>query len=287
MPAPRPHASPASAYKGSMSRAPHGEQAQTNQDAAERQYGTGSVFEKRQRLVWPVARPQPAGHPQARPDPHPGRRDGLTRKMAEARLRKLMSEVRATPAYERMTVEEAGERLIQQLVTRGRKASTTVGIPELPPRPRRALLRREARSRRSRRTDVEEFIAGLPRQRSVDQEHAQLPRLPAQRLRLRAAQGLGRCEPVQGGREARGRRRGTRTSASSIRPSSTRCWPRRPVRAAAERLGRRASERRVKAPARRRADAVEGDRGRAGGRASRRRSTSTASTSTTRARTTR
>ena len=32
-----------------------------------------------------------------------------------------------TPVYERMTVEEAGERLIQHLVTRGRKASTTVG----------------------------------------------------------------------------------------------------------------------------------------------------------------
>ena len=57
----------------------------------------------------------------------PGSRDGLTRKMAEARLRKLMSEVTVMPLYERMTVEEAGERLIQHLITKGRKPSTTAG----------------------------------------------------------------------------------------------------------------------------------------------------------------
>jgi hypothetical protein len=47
--------------------------------------------------------------------------------MAEARLRKLMAEVTVTPVYERMTVEEAGERLIKHLVTRGRKPSNTIG----------------------------------------------------------------------------------------------------------------------------------------------------------------
>ena len=36
------------------------------------------------RLVWPVARPEPDGHAQARTDRTPGSRDGLTRKMAEA-----------------------------------------------------------------------------------------------------------------------------------------------------------------------------------------------------------
>ena len=95
--------------------------------AGKRQYGTGSVFEKRNAWYgqWRVR-----GRTVTRklgPIRAPGGRDGLTRKMAEARLRKLMSEVTVTPVYERMTVEEAGERLIQHLVTRGRKTSTTVG----------------------------------------------------------------------------------------------------------------------------------------------------------------
>ena len=47
--------------------------------------------------------------------------------MAEARLRKLMAEVTVTPLFERMTIEEAGARLIKHLVSKGRKASTTVG----------------------------------------------------------------------------------------------------------------------------------------------------------------
>lgn len=57
----------------------------------------------------------------------PGSRDGLTRTMAEARLRKLMSEATLPPVAERVTVAEAGERLIRQLTTRGRKVSTTAG----------------------------------------------------------------------------------------------------------------------------------------------------------------
>ncbi len=47
--------------------------------------------------------------------------------MAEARLRKLMSEATLPPVAERVTVAEAGERLIRQLTTRGRKVSTTAG----------------------------------------------------------------------------------------------------------------------------------------------------------------
>jgi integrase len=46
--------------------------------------------------------------------------------MAEARLRKAMSELTVAPIYERMTVEETGRRLIQHLVMKGRKPSTTV-----------------------------------------------------------------------------------------------------------------------------------------------------------------
>ncbi len=95
--------------------------------AGKRQYGTGSVFEKRNAWYgqWRVRNRTVTR--KLGPIRTPGGRDGLTRKMAEARLRKLMSEVTVTPVYERMTIEEAGARLIQHLVTRGRKASTTVG----------------------------------------------------------------------------------------------------------------------------------------------------------------
>jgi integrase len=95
--------------------------------AAKRRYGTGSIFEKRNAWYgqWRVRNRTITR--KLGPIRTPGSRDGLTRKMAEARLRKLMSEVTVAPLYERMTIEEAGERLIQQLVTKGRKASTTVG----------------------------------------------------------------------------------------------------------------------------------------------------------------
>ena len=94
---------------------------------AKRRYGTGSIFEKRNAWYgqWRVRNRTVTR--KLGPIRTPGSRDGLTRKMAEARLRKLMSEVTVTPLYERMTVEEAAERLIQHLVTKGRKASTTVG----------------------------------------------------------------------------------------------------------------------------------------------------------------
>lgn len=55
----------------------------------------------------------------------PGTREGLTRKMAEARLRDLMTATAAiTPLSERVTVGEAGESLIRQLTADGRKTST-------------------------------------------------------------------------------------------------------------------------------------------------------------------
>lgn len=92
-----------------------------------RQYGTGSIFVKRNAWYgkWRVRDRQVMR--KLGPIRQPGTRDGLTRKMAEARLRKLMAEVTVTPLFERMTIEEVGERLIQQLVTKGRKVSTTVG----------------------------------------------------------------------------------------------------------------------------------------------------------------
>jgi len=76
-----------------------------------------------------------------------------------------------------MTVEDVGERLIQHLVDSGPEAIDHRRLPELPPRPRRALLRREADRRTSRKEDIEEFITVVPRQRPVDQSNPQLPRL--------------------------------------------------------------------------------------------------------------
>ena len=95
--------------------------------AAKRRYGTGSIFEKRNAWYgqWRVRNRTITR--KLGPIRTPGSRDGLTRKMAEARLRKLMAEVTVMPLFERMTIEEAGARLIQQLVTKGRKPSTTAG----------------------------------------------------------------------------------------------------------------------------------------------------------------
>ena len=53
----------------------------------------------------------------------PGTRKGLTRTMAEAKLRQLMAEV-ATPIAERVTVEDAGRRHLAHLEAMGRKPST-------------------------------------------------------------------------------------------------------------------------------------------------------------------
>jgi integrase len=94
---------------------------------AKRQYGTGSIFEKRNAWYgkWRVRNRQVTR--KLGPIRKPGTREGLTRKMAEARLRKLMAEVTVAQPLERTTVEEAGARLIKQLITKGRKASTTAG----------------------------------------------------------------------------------------------------------------------------------------------------------------
>ena len=53
----------------------------------------------------------------------PGSRDGLTKREAEAVLRRMMSEV-AAPADERLTMAEAGEHLIEKMEIKGRKPTT-------------------------------------------------------------------------------------------------------------------------------------------------------------------
>lgn len=54
-----------------------------------------------------------------------GARDGLTRRHAEVRLRKLIDELERTPVVvERLTVDEVGHRYVQHLTALGRRRST-------------------------------------------------------------------------------------------------------------------------------------------------------------------
>jgi integrase len=87
---------------------------------ARRSYGTGSLFARGNKWVgqWRVG-----GRLVKRtlgPKREPGSREGLTRKMAEAELRRHM----ATPATQGIVIAEAGERLVRSLEAQGRKAST-------------------------------------------------------------------------------------------------------------------------------------------------------------------
>ena len=104
--------------------------AQTKKDvmSTRRSYGTGSVSQRGdqwygrwhadgrrlQRKLGPV-----------RP---PGSRDGLTKRQAEARLRRIIEDTAAAPVvHERVTIEQAGQRLLVTLETLGRKRSTMHG----------------------------------------------------------------------------------------------------------------------------------------------------------------
>ena len=91
-----------------------------------RNYGTGNLRARRDRGAWygqwwvgdrRVQRKLGAIR-------QPGSREGLTRKQAEAELRRLMQEVREVPAGERLTLSEVGERLLLHLDAIGRKPTT-------------------------------------------------------------------------------------------------------------------------------------------------------------------
>jgi integrase len=93
-----------------------------------RSYGTGSIVERSGSYYgqWRVN-----GQLVKRklgPTRRPGTRDGLTRAQAEARLRRFIEDLgAAAPVLERVTVEQAGRRLIAHLATLGRKRSTLQG----------------------------------------------------------------------------------------------------------------------------------------------------------------
>jgi integrase len=96
------------------------------------------------------------------PTRKPGTRDGLTKPQAEAVLRKLMTEITAPPVTERVTIADAGARLLNHLETMGRKPSTLRTyrsnldnqiVPRIGDRP----------IARVRRDDVEQFVADCVR----------------------------------------------------------------------------------------------------------------------------
>jgi integrase len=101
-----------------------------NAAVPKRSYGSGSLYARadmRGRETW-YAKVRVDGRQVKKaigPKREPGDRDGLTRRQAEARLRKLLDELAAAPrVVERMTLELAGQRYLTHLAALGRRRST-------------------------------------------------------------------------------------------------------------------------------------------------------------------
>jgi integrase len=92
--------------------------------SARRSYGTGSLFESRGAWYgkWRIGDRQVKR--KLGPIRQPGSRDGLTRKQAEAELRRVIAETRVPASRERLNVVEVGEQYVAYLRDRGRKRST-------------------------------------------------------------------------------------------------------------------------------------------------------------------
>jgi len=101
---------------------------------ARRSYGSGSLFEKADsagRVSW-YGKWRNGGTQVKRrigPKRAEGSRDGLTRRAAEAELRRLIAEVRPyVPTAEALTVAEVGRRYVVHLERAGRKLSTRTAV---------------------------------------------------------------------------------------------------------------------------------------------------------------
>jgi len=97
----------------------------TTNATAKRRYGTGAIIEKNgvYHGKWRTGGKQVMRR--LGPVRTPGTRDGLTRTMAEAKLRAVMAATIAAPiVVERVTVKDAGSQLIAHLDALGRKRAT-------------------------------------------------------------------------------------------------------------------------------------------------------------------
>ena len=102
--------------------------------ASRRSYGTGSLLIRTDsggRETW-HGKWRTNGRQVMRrigPKRSEGTRDGLTRRQAEAELRRVMSEtVVAASVGERLTISELGDRYLRNLERQGRKKATTVAV---------------------------------------------------------------------------------------------------------------------------------------------------------------
>jgi integrase len=97
-----------------------------------RSYGTGSLYTRSDRADAWYGRWWANGSQVNRrvgPRRIPGTSDGLTHKQAEAKLRKMITEVTvAPPPSQRLTVAESGRRYLRHLEAAGRKPSTIAAV---------------------------------------------------------------------------------------------------------------------------------------------------------------
>ena len=135
----------------------------------------------------------------------PGSREGLTKREAEAAMRRQIQLVTAAPTQERLSVADAGDRLVELLELKGRKTSTIEAVRSA----LRVHLIPQFDDRPLDRIDVRGGGA-LHRRRAPGWQGTevdpQLPGRPALHLRVRDREGMGEGEPGEAGGEAGGRR---------------------------------------------------------------------------------
>ncbi len=108
--------------------------ATATREVSRRSYGTGSLWEREDsagHVSW-YGQWRANGVQVKRrigPKRMEGERDGLTRRAAEAEMRRLMAEVRpSTPTLEALTIREVGDRYLVHLAKQGRKLSTRTAV---------------------------------------------------------------------------------------------------------------------------------------------------------------